>query len=356
MLAICSRDRVEGDKVGKVRLVLRVTLAAAVFATAALPSLADERGISFWIPGLMGSMAAAPQQPGWSLATIYYHTAVKAGGDLVFANQVSAGRITANFSGNLNANLNAKADLGFIVPTYVFATPVLGGQVAIGLVVPAGRNEVSVDAALSGAAGPIGFTRSAGRTDAVSGFADLIPQASLRWNYGVHNFMTYVTGNVPVGAYESDRLANLGLGHVAIDGGGGYTYFNPQNGREFSAVGGLTYNFENGSTNYQSGVDLHLDLAASQFLSPNVHVGAVGYVYQQLTADSGSAARLGDFESRVLGIGPQAGFIFPVGDRQGYLNLKAYKEFEAKNRPEGWNAWATLVISPTPPQPTKRTR
>jgi hypothetical protein len=29
-----------------------------------------------------------------------------------------------------------------------------------------------------------------------------------------------------------------------------------------------------------------------------------------------------------------------------YLNLKAYKEFDNANRPDGWNAWVTLVLSP----------
>jgi hypothetical protein len=38
-----------------------------------------------------------------------------------------------------------------------------------------------------------------------------------------------------------DRLANLGLGHAAIDAGGGYTYFNPQTGNEFSAVLGFNW-------------------------------------------------------------------------------------------------------------------
>jgi hypothetical protein len=61
-------------------------------------------------------------------------------------------------------------------------------------------------------------------------------------------------------------------------------------------------------------------------------------------------------ESRVAGVGPQIGFLFPVGDLQGYLNLKAYKEFAAAHRPEGWNTWLTLVISPAaaPPPPVKK--
>jgi hypothetical protein len=148
--------------------------------------------------------------------------------------------------------------------------------------------------------------------------------------FRANNFMTYVSGDIPAGAYSTMRFANLGLGYGAIDGGAGYTYFNPATGHEFSAVTGLTYNFTNPDTNYQSGVDWHLDWGASQFLSKQVHVGLDGYVYQQLTADGGQAAILGDFKSLVLGVGPQIGFIFSVGAMQGYLNLKGYKEFAAE--------------------------
>jgi hypothetical protein len=157
--------------------------------------------------------------------------------------------------------------------------------------------------------------------------------------------------NLPVGAYDSARLVNLGLGHWSVDFGGGYTYFNPQTGNEFSAVTGFTYNFKNPSLQYQNGVDWHLDWGASHFVTKQFHVGTVGYVYQQVTGDSGSGATLGPFESRVLGIGPQVGFLFPVGSMQGYLNLKVYKEFAAEHRPEGWNTWVTFVISPEPPKP-----
>ena len=83
-------------------------LAACVSLTT--PSHADEGGVSFWVPGIFGSLAAAPQTPGWSVTAFYYHTTVNAGADVAFARQVSVGRLTTNFTGNLNANLKANAD------------------------------------------------------------------------------------------------------------------------------------------------------------------------------------------------------------------------------------------------------
>ena len=63
----------------------------------------------------------------------------------------------------------------------------------------------------------------------------------------------------------------------------------------------------------------------------------------------GRDAVLGAFESRVFGIGPHLGYIFPLGSgHQGYLNLKGYWEFEADRRAEGWNTWLTFSISPAP--------
>jgi hypothetical protein len=165
-------------------------------------------------------------------------------------------------------------------------------------------------------------------------------------------FHDHVSGDIPVGAYDSTRLANIGLGHGAIDGGGGYTYFNPQTGHEFSAVAGFTYNFKNEDTQYQNGVDFHVDWGASQFLSKQLFAGLVGYAYQQITDDSGANPILGGFRSRVLGIGPQIGYLFPVGNMQGYLNLKGYGEFDAVNRPSGWNTWLTFSISPMAPTST----
>jgi hypothetical protein len=338
----------------------RCGCALGVLFMAAAPqgARADEGGVSFWVPGFFGSLAATPLTPGWSLTNIYYHTTVSAGADVAFARQVPVGHLNVNFTGNVNASLKADADLGLAIPQYTFATPVLGAQATVGMMVPVGNTRASVDATLNGnlGLGGPGFTVGGSRTDDVTGIGDLVPVASLKWNSGVHNWMTYVTGNIPVGLYDSNSLANLGIGHVALDAGGGYTYFNPQTGHEFSGVLGFTYNFVNPSTNYKNGVDMHFDWGASQFLTKQWQVGLVGYVYNQLSCDSGAGDRVGCFESRVVGIGPQIGYIIPMGEVQGYLNLKAYGEFANEHRPDGFNVWLTFAVQSTPPTPASPSR
>jgi hypothetical protein len=342
-------------KVAKLTFIKRTArfvpmLVLGISVIGATPAAADEGGVSFWVPGFFGSLAATPQVPGFTLANIYYHTSVSAGGNVAFARQVTRGHLTANFNASVDANLDARADLYLGIPSYVFAEPLLGGQAAVALVVPYGRSSASVDATLTGSIGPFGFTRSASASDSATGFGDLLPFFSLRWNRGVHNFMTYVTGNLTTGVYDSSSLANLGIGHNAIDAGGAYTYFDPKSGHEFSATLGFTYNFENIHTQYQNGIDMHLDWGASQFLSKQLQVGLVGYLYNQLSCDSGSGDRVGCFESRVAGIGPQIGYVIPLSKEwQGYLNLKGYWEFAAQNRPDGWNTWLTFAISPAAP-------
>ena len=106
-------------------------VALACFANAAK---ADEGGVSFWLPGFFGSLAAAPQQPGWSLTSIYYHTSVSAGAEVARAREFETGRIPVNLTATVNASLQARADLGLLMPTYTFATPVFGGQLTVGAI------------------------------------------------------------------------------------------------------------------------------------------------------------------------------------------------------------------------------
>jgi hypothetical protein len=332
---------------------VRFCLAAAFLAFATIVSstniaLADEDGVSFWIPGFFGSLAAVPQQPGWSLAAINYYTDVSASGSAAVAREIRIGQFKPTINVSVSANVHAKVDLQMLIPTYVFATPFFGGQASASLIGLYGNNDTALNATFT--VGPL--TKSIGPQQTTLGVGDLIPQFAVRWNAGVNNYMAYLTGDIPVGKYSSTDLANIGIGHSAIDGGVGYTYFDPKTGHEFSAVAGLTGNFENNSTGYTSGLDFHLDWAASQFLSKQVQVGVVGYFYDQVTPDRGCAPIVCPFESRVIGIGPQLGYIFPVGAMQGYFNIKGYGEFDSNARPDGWNLWLTFVLSPAAPSAT----
>ncbi len=333
---------------------VRAVLLAAILALPTAAS-ADEAGVSFWLPGLFGSLAAAPQQAGWSFTDIYYHTSVSASGAVAIGREVELGQLarTATVNVNLNASVNSRVDLDFATLGYVFATPVFGGQLGISMSEAGGGNTTSLSGTLTASLGDLTATRTGSISDSRDGFSDLYPMATLRWNNGANNYMLYMMGDVPVGTYDSTNLANFGIGHGAIDGGLGYTYFDPKSGHEFSFVTGLTGNFMNPSTDYTNGIDWHLDWGASQFLTKQWQVGVVGYAYRQLTADSGQLPILGANELQVFGVGPQIGYIFPIGTAlQGYVNAKAYWEFDAERRADGWNTWLTFSISAAPPSST----
>ncbi|OUL73813.1 hypothetical protein CA603_43060 [Paraburkholderia hospita] len=289
---------------------------------------ADQGGVPFWLSGQYASLAALPATPGWSVAVVPYYYNGSASSSRTF--QIGATAVSG---------LESNAPSLLVVPSYAPETKILGGQLSLALAAGVGRNNSAVNLNLS----PINAGRS--RSDSVSGGTDLYPTASLAWNSDNHNWMTYLTGDIPTGAYDKNRLANLGIGHGAIDAGGGYTYFNQQNGRELSAVVGFTYNFENNDTQYKNGIDSHLDWAISQFLSASWHVGVAGYVYYQLTGDSGSGNLVGSFKSCVAAAGPQVGYVFKIMGNQAYANARVYKEFWAKNRVEGYMLFATLSIS-----------
>ena len=336
------------------RLNVRAGLTAVFFAFAAFArstntSQADEGGVGFWFPGLFGSLAAAPQVPGWAIAILDLYNAVSAGGNVAAARQITIGNLPVNVKVNLNATLKAQADLVLVDPTYVFATPVLGGQLAVSMAGAYGRAIVGISGTLTESVGPITVTKQGAIEDGRDGFSDLYPEVSLRWNSGANNWMIYGMGDIPVGTYDSTRLANFSIGHGAMDAGVGYTYLDQKAGHEFSVVTGFTYNLLNPSTGYQNGIDWHRDWAASQFLTKTLQIGAVGYAYRQITPDRGCAAILCPNESQTFGAGPQLGIIIPGASVQTYLNFKALWDFDAQNRASGMSAWFTLSFSPSPP-------
>jgi len=199
----------------------RLAGGAAALALATQLACADEAGESFWTPGSFGSLAATPSQPGFSLTSGYYHTSTTAGSDVARARLIRIGRLAGSVDENVSAISIQPEDLAMITPTYTFATPVLGAQAAVAVGATYGRKRTTDDLVTTRPLRPetptITETRFETIADTIDGFGDLSPQFSLRWNAGVHNVMTYLTGNVPVGAYDRTRLSNIGIGHGALD-------------------------------------------------------------------------------------------------------------------------------------------
>lgn len=115
--------------------------------------------------------------------------------------------------------------------------------------------------------------------------------------------------------------------------GGAYTYLDMKTGHEFSATAGLTYNFMNPDTQYQNGVDFHLNRGASQFISKSVHIGSAGY-QPQISPDSGLGAKLGTFEGRVVGSARRPDSCSGWATITAVTSTSAPTDLETKDRPE----------------------
>jgi hypothetical protein len=322
---------------------MKLRAAAAVVAGVAFCGLAvcvagsakaDEAGVGFWLPGQYSSLAAVPPSPG-----VYFGA-----NSWLYSGSASATKtfpIGVNVAANLRANIQMELFTGLYVPD----TKVFGGRLSLALTGLYARSHSTAHVSI----GPV----TGERAETVWGFGDLYPLVTLSWNRGFNNWMVYLTGDAPVGAYRATRIANIGIGHGAIDGGASYTYLSPK-GRELSVTSGFTGNFENPTINVASGVDFHTDAEASQFLSKQIYLGAVGYAYQQVSGDTGSGRKLGPFEGRVFAAGPELGYLFPIGGHQASLNVRSYFEFGAQNRVHGSAVYITLGLPIWGPKPPPR--
>jgi len=240
-------------------------------------------------------------------------------------------------------NISAEALTNIAQVTWVTDVNVLGGRLAFAGVLPYGKLEVGGDVLVPVA--PFKVEQS----DELTALGDGALSAVLGWKHRdgdkFRAWSTYSTVFMPIGSYEVGRLANMGKNRWALDLGGAYTMANFKGGREFSAVLGFTFNGENDDTNYDSGNEMHLELAGKQYLPNHFSLGVVGYWNEQLTADSGGPAVLGDFKGRVFGIGPELSYQFTKSKTHPVtLDLRWYHEFEAKNRVEGDAVFLTFSV------------
>ena len=121
---------------------------------------------------------------------------------------------------------------------------------------------------------------------------------------------------------------------------------NPEKGQDFAAYAGVDFNQTNPATDYKSGNQFHFETTYIQHFplwGGAGGLGATGYYYQQLTGDSGSGAKFGDFKGHVSGLGPVLSYIHKAGKLDVISELKWIHDMKSKNRPEGDTIFLKIV-------------
>jgi len=313
---------------------LFATAVLVLVGLAGLPkdeAMAVESGVGFYLLGSTTTNAGILPPPGTYI--IDYNYFYSGSTDFTFdaAGLILDGGVEAGVYGNVPA------------PLWVAPGKVLGGHIGFLMLVPILHKDVNAGASLT-LPPPFGVTVSRNIGDEETRFGDIVPGVMFGWHSGNWHFKTHTLVNTPTGFWELGNLANAGFNRWAIDNAAAFTWLDPEIGLEISAMAGVTYNWENPTTNYKSGSEFHLEYAAVQNFSRQFAIGINGYVYDQISGDSGPGARLGSFEGRVIAIGPVMNLNFQLGPLPVATSLKYFREFDVKNRLEGDAGYATITI------------
>lgn len=228
----------------------------------------------------------------------------------------------------IDAGLKVDLFISSVNGLYVPDRKLLGGQPGISVTVPAGY--IDMNAHLTG---PLGNTIRR-QTDGW-GLGDITTRAQLGWTRADFSHLAWVQVVAPTGRYETGFEPNIGLNRPGIDVGWAFTWVEKKSKLQVNGAVGVTFNFENNETDYDSGTDFHFEWAVGREICKGLMIGVVGYDYRQLSGDSGAGAILGPFEGDVDAIGGGIEYTTVVGKTPLILNARHYQEYNAEHRFDG---------------------
>jgi hypothetical protein len=242
--------------------------------------------------------------------------------------------------------LDANASFAANTSLVLFTSPwtLFGARYAAGVAVP----YVWVD--VEGFVQPGRFVKAARKLkDSAQGIGDItMVPLMLAWREGDLKWGANFSVYAPTGDFQAGRLANLGRNYWTYEPSANISYLSTTNGIEATAFAGFDVNTENDATDYQSGTQFHLDATIAQHLplfGGIAGIGATGYIYQQVTGDSGSGAVLGSFKARSVAIGPTASYAYKLGAVDLVAEAKWLPEIDVDNRLEGDGIFIKLGAS-----------
>jgi len=331
--------------VGRPGVLLALTLGTA--SVGYHIAQAAENAAGWYALGTKASMAGFVPPPGTYFIDVNYYYSGDARGSAalgVALRDREIGGISLQADLKIEADLKVDGQVYYNLPSVLWVAPqkVLGGNVGFGAIVPVGWKDVSGDLdvlATLTLPPPLNTTLQAGRRftfdDSSTEFGDPVLNALIGWHQGNWHWNVGMLVNVPIGPWSNNSISNLSFNHWGVDTTAAVTWLDPTIGFEVSVAPGFTFNWENPDSDYKTGTEFHVEFALLQHFSKRFAAGIAGYHYQQVTADSGAGARLGDFKGRVTSIGPVVTYSFNLGKIPVSTQLMWTHDFDVENRLEG---------------------
>jgi hypothetical protein len=318
------------------KIVKSLTLGVLVALTILVPLSAytEEGGSGHYLPGGAASFVdALPGKTGLAIANYFTYYDASA----TLSRQLPIG-------GLITAGLDATVYSDTILALYQTPLKLLGGYYAVGVAIPyiwmKAKGQVT---------GPLGNTITV--RDKANGIGDIaLYPFMLGWT-GLNGDLKYDVRlgiYAPTGDYDKGKLANLGKNYWTFEPALSLSYISSKIGLELSAFAGMDFNTENDKTDYRSGTQFHLDFTVAEHLplfGGIVGVGANGFYYQQITGDSGSGAKLGDFKGMTLGIGPVLSYGTKLLGKDIVGEVKWLPEMDVEKRLKGNYIWFKLGMA-----------
>jgi hypothetical protein len=297
------------------KFLIMLIVAIMLLSTTAFTgtALATEGGGGAYPNGAEDFMAGALPPPGTYLKN--------------YLTNYSASKFKDNNGNDLIADfkLNVVADVLRFV--HVTKSNILGANWGVQVIVPVAYQDVTLG----------------GQSDNRFGLGDIIVDPIV---LGWHSQNFHVTAGldfyIPTGAYNANRLANIGRNYWTFEPVLGVTYLSDR-GFELSAKCMYDINTENTDKKYRSGQEFHTDYTIGYHIDKKWAAGIGGYYYYQMTNDELNGNKVGSdgFEGRVFSIGPVVQYAY----KNMSFSLKWQPEFEARNKPEGNKFWFNLVYA-----------
>lgn len=304
---------------------------ALAVAASILPSVsrAEEGGSGHYAPGTTADFIdTLPGKPALVIADAFTYYEGNASPPI-------------DFAGNPTANARATLYADSLFALYETPLRVLGGNYAVATVVPYVWLQVDGKVAI----GPI--TKKV--NDSTDGLGDItLYPFILGWtNSPDLKYDVRLGIYAPTGDYKKGQLANAGRNYWTFEPAVSFSWLSTTIGTEVTLFTGFDVNTKNEDTDYQSGASWHLDGTVAQhlpLLGGFAGVGAEGFIYEQISADSGSGATLGGFEGHTIGVGPVVSYAHKIGKYDFAGEVKWLPEVDVSNRLKGDYLWVKLGI------------